>query len=529
MKHFFAFFLFSIFCFSSGAQSIKVYKNGPGDTTRRSIVKVLSLPGGARVHLGSIETSEASADATLTKVDVDGTIIWQKYFGGSGLDAINNFVRLRDGGFAIIGYTDDTNISGDDGDMLIIKTDSLGVPQWAKKFGGSAFEEGFGISELSNGELLAFGRTDSFSGLTVMALGAKFSPTGDLVWQKVFRFGSQSSYLYKAFENSSTEVVVCGYAWDNIPGAQLFDPLFVKINPVDGEIMSSSRLRMSNLQIIYDWERDTDGSIYWAGVSSSGAANQNILGKVSPVLTPVWSKSFSNARAQRIWDIDVLQGGDVLYAGFILKTTSDQSRKNGAIGRVSSAGVFQQSIEFDLNDTNSTELTGIALSNGKAYAVGLSYMYGNTYGAGISIEVDPDDLTQICNGTVYTQTTVNRPSTNIELDTVFDGGTVEEVDMSFGDNNEVLQTICTYTSVEERVKSSDILFYPNPGTGVFKVKFPDSEKRTIKVYQANGIQVVSKELTDQEAELNLERFPSGIFKVLVSTDQNVFQTTLVKK
>jgi hypothetical protein len=61
------------------------------------------------------------------------------------------------------------------------------------------------------------------------------------------------------------------------------------------------------------------------------------------------------------------------------------------------------------------------------------------------------------------------------------------------------------------------------------VKFPDSEKRTIKVYQANGIQVVSKELTDQEAELNLERFPSGIFKVLVSTDQNVFQTTLVKK
>jgi hypothetical protein len=48
--------------------------------------------------LGSIETSEASADATLTKVGANGTIIWQKYFGGSGLDAINNFVRLRDGG-----------------------------------------------------------------------------------------------------------------------------------------------------------------------------------------------------------------------------------------------------------------------------------------------------------------------------------------------------------------------------------------------------------------------------------------------
>jgi hypothetical protein len=113
--------------------------------------------------------------------------------------------------------------------MLIIKADSLGVPQWAKKFGGSAFEEGFGISELANGELLAFGRTDSFSGLTVMALGAKFSATGDLVWQKVFRFGSQSSYLYKAFENSSTEVVVCGYSWDNVPSVPFFDPLFVKI------------------------------------------------------------------------------------------------------------------------------------------------------------------------------------------------------------------------------------------------------------------------------------------------------------
>jgi hypothetical protein len=92
-----------------------------------------------------------------------------------------------------------------------------------------------------------------------------------------------------------------------------------------------------------------------------------------------------------------------------------------------------------------------------------------------------------------------------------------------------METICTYTSVQESVKSSDILFYPNPGTGIFKMRFPDSEKRTIKVYQANGIQCLSKECAGQEAELSLERFPSGIFKVLVSTDQKVFQTTLVKK
>ena len=136
---------------------------------------------------------------------------------------------------------------------------------------------------------------------------------------------------------------------------------------------------------------------------------------------------------------------------------------------------------------------------------------------------------QSCKGAIYAQTTVNRPSTNIEFDTVFNGGTVSDYDMNFGDNNEMMEVICTYTSVQESVKSSNILFFPNPGTGVFKMKFPDSEKRIIKVYQANGIQVFSKELTSLESELNLERFPSGIFKVWVSTDQNVFHTTLEKK
>jgi len=526
MKHFFFSALAFCLWLNSYAQTIRVFKNPSGDSTRRSIIKITGLPDGNLVQLGQVE-SDNNVDVSLTKVTPEGAIVWQKTFGTQNLDAVNNFIRLSDGGFAVVGYSDNPD---DDGQMMIIKTDSLGIPQWAKLFGGNGFEEAFGVSELSNGEILVFGRTDSFSGLTVMALGAKFSASGELIWQKVFRFGSQSSYLYKAFEISSNEIIVCGYAWNLDAGPSTgFDPLFVKIT-ANGDITTSNRLKMNNFQILYDWERAPDGGIYWAGTSSiPSGPNQNVIGKISTELTPVWTTLIGTPRYDRIWDMAVAPGGELVLSGFINKTTNDQSRRNGFVGTISSTGTFLNAMEFGSNDTNTTELTGITLLNGKAYAAGVTYGYGNTFGGGISIAIDPLNLSQICNAVPVAMTSTNPTVTNIRKDTAYDGGTSSEPDIVFGDNNEEIQTICTFVSIQNLSKSEGPGFFPNPGNGEFRVRFAGSKLRKISIYSTQGSLIQTQENTEADVTIHLKDKPAGLYRVIVSTDHDVFQTTLVKK
>ena len=97
-------------------------------------------------------------DYWIVKINSAGNKLWDKRFGGMGRD---NFIALQqtnDGGYVLGGYTtsdqdgDVSEISRDTGtiiiqnrgDIWIVKTDSLGVKQWDRRFGGLWREDAFG-------------------------------------------------------------------------------------------------------------------------------------------------------------------------------------------------------------------------------------------------------------------------------------------------------------------------------------------------------------------------------------------------
>ncbi len=516
-----------LFIFNSFSQNIKVYKNAAGDTSKRSIVKVIALSTGDFVQLGEIETD--NVDLTLTKVNSEGTILWQKTIGTAGLDGGNNLTALSDGGFAIVGYTAETTISGDDGDVLVIKTDANGIPQWAKQFGGADFDEGFGITEMTNGDLVAMGTTFSFGPSFRNAIAARFSSTGGLIWQNAYKQGSLSNYFLKGFALPNGDAALCGYSWHAGAGAATtFDPFFVKIG-TNGEVLTANRLRMPNSQIIYDFERDSEGNIFWAGVTSTSTANQTVIGKVSPSFNALWTNYMGTPKADRIWDLELLPDGNLLFAGFINKTTAESSKRNGFIGKASSNGTFIQATEFGTTDTNTTELTGLAFSQGKAIAVGVTYMYENRNGAGIAISIDPQNLTQICNGSNVTMTSSIQTSTDSTQATKVEGGVVEDANVVFNDNNQVMEQICNFVSVDALTEKDEMHILPNPGTGIFNLSFHDQKERKILIYQANGMKVAEQKSSLETLEINLNSRPAGIYKILIVTVDGLFQTTLIKK
>ena len=92
----------------------------------------------------------------LTKFDQNFDTLWTKlYFDNPDFTTFYNHIQTSDGGYALVGYT---NESDADGDVLLVKTDSDGNMLWYKKYGTSGYDAGYCIIETPDNGFLIGGK-----------------------------------------------------------------------------------------------------------------------------------------------------------------------------------------------------------------------------------------------------------------------------------------------------------------------------------------------------------------------------------
>ncbi|MGB1041621.1 MAG: hypothetical protein ACPGVD_12160, partial [Flavobacteriales bacterium] len=69
--------------------------------------------------IGSTENYDGNTDVYLMKVDVNGSFLWAKRYGGYGMDGGEDIIQTPDSGFAIVGYGQPNN----NYDVFFIRTD----------------------------------------------------------------------------------------------------------------------------------------------------------------------------------------------------------------------------------------------------------------------------------------------------------------------------------------------------------------------------------------------------------------------
>ncbi|QNF31377.1 T9SS type A sorting domain-containing protein (plasmid) [Adhaeribacter swui] len=157
---------------------------------------------------GGFSTSGMSGDKTqdnrgkndywIIKTDANGQKIWDKRYGGAADDYLNRVIQTIDGGYLLAGSSlsgtggDKTQNSRGDRDYWIVKINSTGVKQWDKRFGGSGYEELKKVLQLSTGEYILAGysnspasgdkRKPSRGGTDYWIV--KVSSTGSLLWER---------------------------------------------------------------------------------------------------------------------------------------------------------------------------------------------------------------------------------------------------------------------------------------------------------------------------------------------------------
>jgi len=134
--------------------------------------------GVAEYDSGIITGNHGSGDFWVIKIDSLGGLIWQKSLGGSSNDLASDLVTTSDGGVIIIGevLSSDGDVSNNHGgwDCWVVKLDTNGSLVWQKTYGGSSYDSGRSIASHSDGGFMLLSAGSSNDGDATCIYGSQF-------------------------------------------------------------------------------------------------------------------------------------------------------------------------------------------------------------------------------------------------------------------------------------------------------------------------------------------------------------------
>lgn len=115
---------------------------------------------------GDIAEHNGKQDYWLVKLDNQGNMEWEKNYGGSAWDAPSSIDQDRNGGYIISGSSssNDGDLSGNNGefqDAWVLKLDDEGNIEWQKNYGGTVNDEINDLEQTNDDGYILAGRSKS--------------------------------------------------------------------------------------------------------------------------------------------------------------------------------------------------------------------------------------------------------------------------------------------------------------------------------------------------------------------------------
>jgi hypothetical protein len=226
----------------------------------------------------------------LIRINSQGDTVWTKTYGNVLYDEFQDVDTTSDGGFIAVGHTTTTDFASN---VYLIKTDSNGVHQWSKEYGGAngLSDKGYSVSQTSDGGYIISGTTASFGSGGDDMYVIKTTSTGSISWTSVIGTAGVNEAGREIQQTSDGGYIVAGYT-DGI-GQSFYDVLLVKINAT-GVVQWKKTYGGSSYDFAYTVQQTTDnGFIVGATTNSFGAGNWDAyLIKTDGSGNLQWSKTY---------------------------------------------------------------------------------------------------------------------------------------------------------------------------------------------------------------------------------------------
>ena len=267
--------------FSGHDHSYDILEASQGGYFFTGFLDITSARADGNTEKGNSFTSHGVGEFWGTKIDEEGTVQWRGYFGGTNNDRAHGVVQTKDGGFVMAGFTesDDFDISNTNGsyDFWVVKVDSFGNLIWEKSFGGEGIEVSYDIAKTSDNGFVVVGNTFSTNGDILLNHGEsdmwmiKLDEEGNLIWEQTYG-GSQFDLAQAVVQSKDGGFLITGNTKSDDKDSSLNngenDIWLVKTNAF-GDLVWEKSFGGSGLDFGFDLLENTDGSILIVGESSS--------------------------------------------------------------------------------------------------------------------------------------------------------------------------------------------------------------------------------------------------------------------
>jgi len=162
-------------------------------------------------------------DVWVIKTDAMGDTQWTRTFGGDLMDVGCSAQQTADGGYIVAGWTMSYGVGG--ADVWLIKTDANGDTLWTKTIGGSGYDEGSSVQQITDGGYIIVASTDSYGAGMVDFYLIKTDADGDTLWTRTFG-GPDFDAGYSAQQTTDGGYVIAGQTYSF--GAGLSDFYLIK-------------------------------------------------------------------------------------------------------------------------------------------------------------------------------------------------------------------------------------------------------------------------------------------------------------
>ncbi|HYV93274.1 MAG TPA: T9SS type A sorting domain-containing protein [Chitinophagales bacterium] len=224
---------------------------------------------------------------------------WDYRFGYNNTDRIRTVLQTKDGGYILNGESvspaggDKTQASWGGWDYWVVKLDSEGTMQWNKDFGGTEDDVLYSLQQTKDGGYILGGTTISgISGDKIQTLVGgtdywiiKLDSTGNEQWQKDFG-GTDNDALTSIGQTKDDGYILGGYSYSGIGGDKSqaswggWDYWIIKVDSI-GTIEWDKDFGGTAHDVLYSIEQAPDGGYIVGGKSASaigGDKTQNAWG-----------------------------------------------------------------------------------------------------------------------------------------------------------------------------------------------------------------------------------------------------------
>ncbi len=304
-------------------------------------------------------------------------IEWQKCYGGSKGDALEEVLQTSDGGFIFSVWTDSNdgdfteNLGGKD--ICLLKLDRFGKKQWQKSYGGTKDDYLKYLLQTSDGGYIFSANHGTILGDTINenAWIVKLNQSGSILWQKNF------NECNEMIETSDKGFIV----------SVLIDTIVVQNNTTSSFKIKKVRKINQNGEI--EWQKNIEGSKiiktidgnYFIYTESNWSKDADIrYWKINQQGDILWEKKIGGRATDFAKNVQQTSDGGYILTGITLSNDGDVSGNHGQsdawLVKLNSNGEIQWQKCIGGTGYEESYLTVVQIKDG-SYLVSTDYTYSS--------------------------------------------------------------------------------------------------------------------------------------------------------